>query len=151
MKPWRRAGEVRVTTIPRVSQGVTAVFATVAVTASLWSGFLPVAVVLDLGLFLLGCAVFAWALLRAAGRSRQEAISLGGLFFLTEGVAPPRLALSLWGPVVVQTVVALVTAALNPFSELAFGVLVPLFGLAMLTLWSATHGEFPPRNPVPVE
>jgi hypothetical protein len=139
------------TTIPRCSAWVTLVFSVVAVTASVWSGFVPVAVVLDLGLFVVGCAVFAWALVLAAGRSRDRAISLGGLFFLADGVAPRRVALVLWGSVVAQVVVAVGTAAIRPFSSLAFGVLVPLFGLAMVALWSAVHGDFPPRDPLPVE
>ncbi|MGH9212894.1 MAG: hypothetical protein ACRD2C_19820 [Acidimicrobiales bacterium] len=120
-------------------------------TATIWSGFTPVAVALDLVLFLLGCGVFAWALLRAAGRSRERAISFGGLFFLAEGVAPRPVVIGLWGSVAVQVVVAVATAAVRPFSELAFGVLVPLFGFAMLALWSAVHGDFPPRDPAPVD
>jgi hypothetical protein len=137
--------------IPRVSQWVTLVFTVVAVTGSIWSRLLPVAVVLDLGLFLVGCGAFAWALLRAAGRSREHAVSLGGLFFLTDGVAPRRVAVALWGSVIAQTVVAVGTAAVHPFSELAFGVLVPMFGWAMLALWSAVYGHFPQRRPLPVE
>jgi hypothetical protein len=48
--------------------------------------------------------------------------------------------------VVIQVAVAVATAAARPFSELAFGVLVPLFGMALLALWSARHGTFPRRE-----
>jgi len=137
--------------IPRIDAWVTLAFVAVAVGASIWSVLRPVAVVLDLTVFLVGCGVYAWALVRAAARSRERTISLGGLFFLLEGVAPRTVVMWLWGFVTVQVVVAVLTAAVHPFSELAFGVLVPLFGFAMLALWSAVHGEFPRREPVPVE
>lgn len=133
-------------TIQRVSAWSTVVFTVAAVGAAVWTGLTPVAVAVDLVLFLAGCAIFAWALVRAAGRSRDEVVSLGGLFFLAEGAAPRSVAVGLWVPVVVQTVVAVATAATRPFSEMAFGVLVPLFGMALLALWSAYHGDFPPRE-----
>jgi hypothetical protein len=41
--------------------------------------------------------------------------------------------------------VAVATAAARPFSSLAFGILAPMFGLALLALWGAVHGRFPPR------
>lgn len=126
-------------------------FTLVAVVAASWTALAPVAVFLDLTLFLVGCSVFAWALLRAIGRSRDEVISLGGLFFLIDGVAPRRVAVALWGCVAVQVIVAVATAAVRPFSELAFGVLVPMFGLASLAAWGAIHGDFPQRVPKSVE
>jgi hypothetical protein len=134
-------------TIQRVSVWSTVLFTVTSVGAAVWTGLSPVAVAVDLVLFLAGCVVFAWALIRAAGRSRDELVSLGGLFFLAEGAAPRPVAVGLWAPVAVQTVVAVTTAAARPFSELAFGVLVPLFGMALLALWSARHGHFPPREP----
>jgi hypothetical protein len=47
-----------------------------------------------------------------------------------------------------QVVVAVATAAARPFTTLAFGVLVPVFGVGLNGLWAARHGRFPPR-PVP--
>jgi hypothetical protein len=132
--------------IPRLDAWVTAVFVAVSVTATVWSGLRAVAVAVDLVLFFAGCVAFAWAYLRAVGRSRTDAISLGGLFFLGEGVAPRRIATWLWAVFAVQVVVAVATAAARPFTELAFGVLVPMFGLAMLALWGAIHGTFPSRD-----
>jgi hypothetical protein len=45
----------------------------------------------------------------------------------------------------VQVVVALVTAIARPFTGLAFGILVPVFGLGLAGLWGARRGSFPSR------
>ena len=37
-------------------------------------------------------------------------------------------------------------AAVRPFTVLAFCVLAPVWGLGLITLWSARHGRFPPRG-----
>lgn len=132
--------------IVRVDLWATVVFTLVSVGAAVWSGLLVPAVAVDLGLFLAGCLAFAFAYLRAIGRSREETISLAGLFFLVGGVAPAAIARWLWGLVAVQAVVAVATAAARPFSSLAFGVLAPMFGLALLGLWGALHGRFPARE-----
>jgi len=132
--------------IVQVDVWASAVFAVVSVVAALWPGALAVALVVDLGLFFAGCAAFAWAYLRAVGRSREEAISLGGRFFLPGDVAPRDVKRWLWGMLAVQVVVAVATAAARPFSGLAFGVLAPMFGVAMLAAWGAAHGRFPVRT-----
>jgi hypothetical protein len=132
--------------IVRVDVWATAVFTVVSVTAAVWPGALAVALVVDLGLFLAGSVAFAWAYLRAVGRSREEEIALGGLFFLSGDVAPTPVKVWLWGALAVQVVVAVATAAARPFSGLAFGVLAPMFGLAMLAVWGAAHGRFPSRT-----
>jgi hypothetical protein len=134
-------------TIVRVDLWATAVFAVTAVAAAAWSALVAVALVVDGLLFVAGCVAFAVAYLRAIGRSRDEVVSLAGLFFLSGGVAPGTVARWLWGALAVQVVVAVATAAVRPFSSLAFGVLAPMFGVAMLGLWGALHGRFPPRQP----
>jgi hypothetical protein len=50
--------------------------------------------------------------------------------------------LGLWA---VQLVVSLVVASIRPFTAVAFAILVPMFGIGMMGLWSARHGSFPPR------
>ena len=102
------------------------------------------AVVVDLVLFLIGCVVFLWAFGVAVGRSRTDAIGIGGLYFL-QGSAPRAVQVALLVPFAVQVAVALVTAGLRPFTSLAFGVLVPMFGLAQAGLWGARYGHFGPR------
>ena len=103
----------------------------------------PVAV-LDLVLFVVGLAVFTVALLRAAARSRHEELSVAGLFLLS-GTAPARVRRAMLGCLTTQTVAAFATAAIRPFTPLAFGVLVPTLGLAACGLWAARHGTFPSK------
>jgi hypothetical protein len=131
--------------IVRADVWATGVFTVVSVGAAAWSGLLWPAVAVDVVLFAAGCAVFLYAYLRGIGRSREEAVTLAGLFFLAEGVAPRPIARALRLLLAVQVVVAVATAAARPFSSLAFGVLAPMFGLAMLALWGAVHGRYPPR------
>jgi hypothetical protein len=103
------------------------------------------AVIVDLGLFAAGCGVFLWALALAAARSRESAIGMGGLFFLA-GSAPPVVQRRLVGSLAVEVVAALATAAVRPFTAVAFGILVPMWGLSLCGLWAARYGEFAPRQ-----
>lgn len=123
----------------------TAVFVVTAVAAVVdREAFGLVAVAVDLALFLVGCVVFLWAFGVAVGRSRTDAIGIGGLYFL-QGSAPKAIQVALLVPFAVQIAVALVTAGLRPFTSLAFGVLVPMFGLAQAGLWGARYGRFGAR------
>ncbi|MBK9181178.1 MAG: hypothetical protein IPM45_16755 [Acidimicrobiales bacterium] len=131
--------------IVRASWAGTAVFTLTAVAAAIAPGALTaVAVAVALALFAAGCVVFLWAYAIAVGRSRTDAIGIGGLFFLA-GSAPRAAQLHLMGSFGVEVVVALTTAALRPFTGLAFGTLVPVFGLGLAGLWGARHGTFGPR------
>ncbi len=103
----------------------------------------PVAV-LDILLFGVGLVAFSATMVLAASRSRHEELSVAGLFLLT-GSAPPAVRRVLLGCLAVQTVVAFATAALRPFTPLAFGVLVPTLGIGACGLWAARHGTFPSR------
>ena len=132
----------RIITVSRVGTVVFTVTAVLAVVDQDRFGVLAVAV--DLVLFFVGCVVFLWAFAVAVDRSRTDAIGIGGLYFLA-GSAPKDVQLALLVPFGVQVAVALVTAGLRPFTILAFGVLVPMFGLAQAGLWGARHGTFGPR------
>lgn len=96
-------------------------------------------------LFLAGCALFALVLVLAAARSREDAMGIGGLFFLA-GSAPRSVQWHLLGALSVQTVLAIVAAAVRPFTPLAFGTLVPTLGLALCGLWTVRHGLFDSRS-----
>jgi hypothetical protein len=131
--------------IVRASLVGTAVFVVVAVVAAVAPDSLAaVAVVVDLVLFAAGCVAFVVTLLRAAARSRTDEISLGGIWWLT-GTAPAGVRRALLGAFAVQAVVALATASARPFTGLAFGILVPMYGLGLAGLWGARHGSFPSR------
>jgi hypothetical protein len=103
----------------------------------------PVAV-LDVVLFGVGLLAFSATMVLAAGRSRHEELSVSGLFLLT-GSAPPAVRRALLTCLGIQTLVAFATAAVRPFTPLAFGVLVPTLGLGACGLWAARHGTFPDR------
>jgi hypothetical protein len=123
----------------------TAVFAVSAGAAAVFPDVLAVpSLAIALVLFLLGCLAFVRALLLAAGRSRRDEIDLAGLFFLSRS-APNPVRVRLLGAFAAQIVIALVTAFTRPFSALAFGVLVPTYGLGLCGLWAARSGTFPRR------
>lgn len=130
----------------QASRWVTAVFVVVSVGAAVWMGLEVLAVVVDVSLFAAGCVLFLWGYFRGLGRSREEVVSMGGLFFLGSDVAPAAVTKELRLHLAVQVVVAVATASARPFTGLAFGVLVPMFGLGMLALWGALHGTFPARG-----
>ena len=134
--------------ICRVAVWATGAFVVVSVLAAAWPDtFLPLSVPVDLLLFAAGCAAFLWAYALAIGRSRYETVTMAGLFFLSEGVAPPRVTRLLRGALAVQVVVAVAAASVRPFTALAFSVLVPMLGLGLMALWAARHGRFPPKPP----
>jgi hypothetical protein len=107
---------------------------------------IPLAAV-DLAVFLVGCLGYLLAYANAVSRSRVDAIGLGALFFLTDEAAPPAVRRSFWLWTSVQTVVAVAAAAGRPFTPVAFGILVPIAGLALMGLWGARYGRFEARFP----
>jgi len=109
------------------------------------SVFSPIAVVVAIALFAIGCAAFLLAFARALERSRTEELSVAGIYLLSNS-APRAVRILLLLPPVVQTVVALIAAALRPFTAQAFGILVPMFGLGVAGLWAARHGSFGTRK-----
>jgi Kef-type K+ transport system membrane component KefB len=133
--------------IVRASWIGTLVFALTAVAAVLTRAATIPAAAVALGLFAAGIGIFFWAYAIAVNRSRTDAIGIGGLFFLAGAETAPRpVKRALLAALGAQTVVALATAAARPFTTLAFGVLVPLYGLALTGLWGARHGRFGPRR-----
>ena len=144
-----RPGPVaRADLICRVAVWATGVFAVVSALAAAWPDtFLPVSVPVDLALFVAGCGAFLWAYALAIGRSRYETVTMGGVFFLSDGVAPPDVTRLLRGALGVQVVAAVAAASVRPFTALAFSVLVPMLGLGLMALWAARHGRFPAKLP----
>ena len=125
----------------------TGVFAVTATAAALDPKTLGLpAVVVALGLFFAGLGLFAWSYAVAVARSRNDEISVAGLYLLA-GSAPRRVQVQLLGSLAVEVAAAFATAGARVNSSLAFGVLVPLYGLSIGGLWSARYGTFPPRPP----
>jgi hypothetical protein len=134
--------------IRQASWGGTAVFVVTAVAAAVSpSRFEELALVVAVVLFAGGCVVFMWAFFVAAGRSRRERLELAQVWFLTGPPTPASVRRSLLAALAVQVVAGLATAAARPYTSLAAGVLVPMWGLGLCGLWAARHGTFPPRPP----
>jgi hypothetical protein len=122
----------------RLSWFGTGLYLLVALVATVRPGTAQLAlIIVCVALFLAGTGAFAVAYLIAIGRSREEAIGMGGLFFLA-GSAPARVRRHLLGSFAVETVVALVSASVGlaatstgADNPLAFGVLTPLYGLGL--------------------
>lgn len=124
----------------------TAAFVVAAVAAALSPSALGrPALVLDVALFGAGVVAFAAGYFRGVNRSRREVVSIGGLYFLAGDVAPPDVRRRLLGALAVQVVVGLGTAVARPYTDLAAGVLVPMYGLGLCGLWASRHGRFPRR------
>ena len=95
-------------------------------------------------LFVLGCITFLWAYAVAVSRSRTDLIGIGGLYFLA-GSAPTIIRFRLRLSLAVEVAAATVSSSIRPFTPMAFGFLVPVFGLGMSGLWGARYGTFEPR------
>lgn len=124
----------------------TAAFAVVAAVGVVAPAFEVVTAVVSGALFVLGCVVFLCAYALAVGRSRTEAIGIGGLYFLAGDSAPASVRRRLMVALAAQVVLALVAAGLRPYTPMAFGILVPVFGLGLAGLWGARHGRFAART-----
>ena len=132
--------------IERAAVAGTAVFGVLAVAAAVAPDALSAAsVTVDLLLFGVGIGAFVIAFPRFAARSRYEEVTLPGLFGLS-GSAPRVVRVRLLGALALQCVIALATASARPFTSLAFGVLVPVYGIGLTALWAARHGRFEPRS-----
>jgi hypothetical protein len=132
--------------IKKASWAGTAVFAVTAVAAAVAPDtFKPLALVTAIALFAAGCGVFLWAFVLVAARSRTDQMEQAQIWFLMGPPTPPEVRRTLLGALAVQVVISLVTAGVRPYTSLAAGVLVPMWGLGLCGLWAARHGTFPAR------
>lgn len=124
----------------------TIVFTVTATAAAIRpSSFDLVAVAVALVLFAVGIVTMLWAFAIAVNRSRVDAIGVGGLYF-GAGSTPRTVRWHILGALAIQTVVGIATASARPFTSLAFGTLVPVFGIGIMGLWTARNGEFEPTD-----
>jgi hypothetical protein len=99
----------------------------------------------SVALFVVGTGALLWAYLVGISRSRTELIDIAGLFLLSGPVAPEPIRRTLRVALAVQVVAVVVAASIRPFTEVAFGILAPMYGVGLMALWGARHGAFPPR------
>jgi hypothetical protein len=133
----------------RASWWGTGAFTVTAVAAAVTGGSAALqaaAFAVAVALFLAGCVLFFAAYARGVARSRNDEVAVTTLYFLA-GAVPPEVRRSLLGSLGVEVAVALATAIARPYTSLAAGALVPMYGLGLCGLWSARHGVFPPRQP----
>ena len=132
--------------IRRASWAGTAVFVVTAVAAVAAPSTLePVALAVAVALFAGGCAIFLWAFVIVAGRSRTDRMELAQIWFLSGTPTPRSVRRTLLAAFAVEVVFGLATAGARPYTSLAAGALVPMWGLSLCGLWSARHATFPPR------
>jgi hypothetical protein len=131
--------------IVEASLAATALFAVTALSAGAGVEVFQVpAAVVSLVLFVVSIPLALLALARAAVRTarQEDRIAVGSLFFL-QGSAPKPVRRLLLGSLVASVIVSVVSAAREPF-----GILEPVFPLALCAQWAARHGAFP-RIPNP--
>ncbi len=109
-------------------------------------------VVVSLVLFAAGVAMSLWAYARALELSRVRNVGVANLFLLTGETAPKPVKWWMSAALAVQVVAAIVGASVgmaglekSQLNPLAFGVLVPMFGIGMNGAWAAMYGSYGPR------
>jgi hypothetical protein len=128
---------------------VTAVLAAVFFTTALqWVGAITA-----LALFAIGVFCFLWAYVHAVQRSREDDITVTGLYFLAGSPTPSPIRRPMLALLAVQVLTAAATTSArlegpdgDPGSSLAVGFLVPMLGFGLNGLWAALHGQFQPRR-----
>lgn len=109
-------------------------------------------IVVDLTLFAVGVATFLWGFSVAVSRSRTDSIGVGQLFLVLGPIAPRGVKAVMWSCLTAQVLVGLAGALARPETDgrpgsaLAFGVLVPMFGIGLNGWWGARHGRFAARE-----
>ena len=93
-------------------------------------------------LFLVGTGALLWGYALGVSRSRTLVISMAGLFFLADGAAPPGVRRRFNLALAVQVVATVTAALIRNDTEVAFGVLAPIFGLGLMAMWGGRHGSF---------
>jgi len=134
-------------TLLRLDLGVTIAFSILSVLTFLLAERLDVLYsIVSALLFFLGAGLMALGLWNGIQRSRVEQITLVGLAAVTKSHVSARARNLLWAMIVFQIVVTVVFASLRPFTQQAFGILAPTFGLGVAVLWGSRFGSFHPRN-----
>lgn len=99
------------------------------------------AVLFAAGTFLLGLGIW-----NGIQRSRVDEVTLTGLLSVDSSHVPAKARNRLWLAVLLQTVIAVLFGSLRPFTEQAFGLLVPILGLGFAALWGSRFAVFHPRD-----
>lgn len=133
--------------LPRFSVQSAVVFAVLSVVVWIAADRLDLvfAVVCSL-VFVAGIALFLLGFWNGVQRSRVDDVTLTGLLALGTSYVEARPRNLLWGAIVAETVVSILFASLRPFTQQAFGLLLPMFGVGLATLWGSRAATFHPRD-----
>lgn len=101
--------------------------------------------VLSCVLFTVGTGGLLWAYALGVSRSRVDRVSIPGLFFLSGGTGPASIRRPFRIALAVEVVAVVVAAAIRPYSEVAFGILAPMYAMGLMGTWGGRYGAFPPR------
>jgi len=108
--------------------------------------------VVSMVLFATGAAAALWAYVAALDRSRTDEIGVANLYLLTGRTAPTTVKRLMSALLALQVVVSLGAATIgatglsgSQVNALAFGILVPMFGIGMNGVWAVRHGRYGPR------
>lgn len=126
--------------------GTGCVVATSVVSAAAPDTFGLLHLVVSCVLFAIGTGALLWSYALGVSRSRSEQVTLGGLFFLAGSAAPRDARRPLRIALAVQVVAVVAAASIRPYSEVAFGILAPMFGMGLMGAWGGRYGTFPPRD-----
>ena len=102
--------------------------------------------VVSSALFAVGIGLFGLGFWNGVQRSRTEQVTLPGLLAISRSNVPGSAIRLVWGMVLAQSVIGAVAAGLRPFTQQAFGLLVPMFGIGLATLWGSRHARFHLRD-----
>ena len=138
----------------RINQIGTGIFIAVTVFAAVTftDASKAIVVVVDLILAAVGVFAFLTGYWTAVQRSREDEISVAELYFMMNNVAPVQIRKLMMWCLASQAVVGIGGAFARPNTDgkpgsvLAFGVLVPLFGLGLNGNWTANNGTFAARR-----
>jgi len=133
--------------LSKLSVNATVLFAVLSLATYLAAGRLDLAfaVVCSL-LFVAGTLLLGLGLWNGIQRSRREEVTLTGLLSVDKSHVPVSTRNKLWLAIGAQTAIAMLFAALRPFTEQAFGLLVPMVGLGFAGLWGSRFAKFHPRE-----
>lgn len=101
--------------------------------------------VLSCILFAVGTGGLLWAYALGVSRSRVDLVSIGGLFFLAGDTAPAQVRRPFRVALAVEIVAVVVAASIRPYTEVAFGILAPMFAMGLMGTWGGRYGRFPER------
>ena len=96
-------------------------------------------------LFVIGTGAFLWAYALGISRSRTDLVSISGLFFLGGSVAPRDVRRPFRVALVVEIVAVVAAASVRPYTEVAFGILAPMYAMGLMATWGGRYGTFPDR------